>query len=173
MSAQTREIATTVRGATLEWRTLWAESERLRKEARKTKMCAFCGKPVVWPQRTYCSYKCSYDFSMKYYGHRWEFYRRETIKRDAHKCAKCGRVDQPDRCSCEVDHILEVEEGGTDDPANLQTLCHTCHRAKTDAYVRSLRPKQKMELVTSQGRENLTSPIPRQLPRSPKGERVG
>ena len=31
----------------------------------------------------------------------------------------------------EVDHILPLECGGSDDPENLQPLCHACHQAKT------------------------------------------
>jgi 5-methylcytosine-specific restriction protein A len=30
-----------------------------------------------------------------------------------------------------VDHIVPLEEGGTDDDANLQVLCHACHGKKT------------------------------------------
>ena len=31
----------------------------------------------------------------------------------------------------EIDHIKPEWAGGSDDDANLQTLCETCHRAKT------------------------------------------
>ncbi len=31
----------------------------------------------------------------------------------------------------EVDHILALDSGGTDDPENLQSLCRACHQAKT------------------------------------------
>jgi hypothetical protein len=34
----------------------------------------------------------------------------------------------------EVDHILEVANGGTDDVENLQPLCNVCHKAKTNAF---------------------------------------
>lgn len=48
--------------------------------------------------------------------------------------------EQPRACRLyeyfEVDHILEVVEGGTDDPANLRTLCRRCHREKTAAWHR-------------------------------------
>lgn len=27
----------------------------------------------------------------------------------------------------QVHHIIPIEEGGTDDPSNLQLLCHECH----------------------------------------------
>lgn len=33
--------------------------------------------------------------------------------------------------SLEVDHIINIAEGGTDDDSNLQALCIPCHKAKT------------------------------------------
>lgn len=31
----------------------------------------------------------------------------------------------------EADHVEGLEEGGPDEPTNLQTLCHPCHKEKT------------------------------------------
>lgn len=31
----------------------------------------------------------------------------------------------------DVDHITPLSRGGTNDPANLQSLCHSCHSSKT------------------------------------------
>ncbi|WP_245392277.1 HNH endonuclease [Salinicola halophyticus] len=31
----------------------------------------------------------------------------------------------------EVDHIVNVEAGGTDDDSNLEAICSPCHKAKT------------------------------------------
>ncbi len=31
----------------------------------------------------------------------------------------------------EVDHIVNVESGGTDDDSNLEAICSPCHKAKT------------------------------------------
>lgn len=42
-----------------------------------------------------------------------------------HRCADCG---EPAR---EVDHIVEVADGGTNLPSNLQLLCGDCHKEKT------------------------------------------
>jgi len=41
---------------------------------------------------------------------------------------KCAECDEP---STEVDHILPISEGGTNDIDNLQALCGTCHATKT------------------------------------------
>lgn len=54
----------------------------------------------------------------------WRAIRAEVL-RDEPDCLTCGA---PAR---HVDHILPVSEGGTDDPANLQSLCAPCHAAKT------------------------------------------
>lgn len=50
------------------------------------------------------------------------------------ECLRQGRLtpvgDKP--FSAFVDHRIPKAEGGTDDLANLQTLCRPCHTAKTD-----------------------------------------
>lgn len=33
----------------------------------------------------------------------------------------------------DVDHVTPLRRGGTNDPANLQALCHPCHSRKTCA----------------------------------------
>lgn len=143
------EMNTTVRGriVTSDRNALLEESRKLREVARKTKACAFCDKPIIHPQRVYCSYKCAYDFSVEYYGHSWEFIRGEVLKRDGHTCQNCGRKENKDKrryCGCEVDHIIEVADGGTDDMANLQILCSTCHRRKTNAYSHKRVPSRSL-----------------------------
>jgi 5-methylcytosine-specific restriction protein A len=42
-------------------------------------------------------------------------------------CAAAGRVT----AAAEVDHVVPLAKGGTDDWANLQPLCRPCHEAKT------------------------------------------
>lgn len=46
-------------------------------------------------------------------------------ERDWHVCRTCGKP------AIEVDHIVEVADGGTNDQANLQLLCGLHHREKT------------------------------------------
>jgi 5-methylcytosine-specific restriction enzyme A len=42
-------------------------------------------------------------------------------------CVDCGGTE-----ALEVDHIIEVTDGGSLlDPSNLATRCHQCHKAKT------------------------------------------
>ena len=54
-----------------------------------------------------------------------------TRTAQAHKrahlfCAHCGRLDR-----LTTDHIIPRHKGGTDDWANLQSLCVECHKIKT------------------------------------------
>ena len=53
----------------------------------------------------------------------WRTLRAEILYRDAYRCALCPRA------ASEVDHIVPIAEGGTDDPSNLRSLCHDCHAA--------------------------------------------
>ena len=51
------------------------------------------------------------------------------LERDKWRCVRCGRAGR-----LEVDHVVPLEEQpGQDpyDPDGLQSLCRTCHLAKT------------------------------------------
>jgi len=47
-------------------------------------------------------------------------------------CAECERNDRVEAAT-ELDHIIELIDGGADDESNLQGLCHACHVAKSTA----------------------------------------
>jgi 5-methylcytosine-specific restriction enzyme A len=53
--------------------------------------------------------------------------RQQILERDGYRCVICG---QPANV---VDHIIPRSAGGTDDPANLQSLCTYHSRRKTGA----------------------------------------
>ena len=60
--------------------------------------------------------------------------RHEVFKRDGYRCRECGA--SKNETSLEIDHILPVAKGGTNDIDNLQTLCRECNRMKhTDEWV--------------------------------------
>ena len=64
------------------------------------------------------------------YGSKWEVRRVRVLSRDHHLCLSClqeGRAVP----AVTVDHIIPKVAGGTDDDANLQSLCWPCHRKKT------------------------------------------
>ncbi len=54
--------------------------------------------------------------------------RFETLKRDSFTCRYCG-AKSPDAI-LEIDHLVPVCQGGTDDPVNLITSCWDCNRGK-------------------------------------------
>ena len=59
---------------------------------------------------------------------KWGKIRRRVIRRDESRCVDCGGTDH-----LEVDHVVRVADGGTNDERNLQTRCRSCHRIKTAA----------------------------------------
>ena len=74
---------------------------------------------------------------------RWAVVRRAVFQRDGWRCVLCGRAGR-----LECDHINPMErEPGQDpyDPNGLQTLCRSCHVAKTATENR--RPPTPAELA--------------------------
>lgn len=63
-------------------------------------------------------------------------FRHEVFSRDNYRCLECGATNM-DRI-LEVDHIIPVSQGGTDEMKNLQTLCIICNRAKANRAWQSL-----------------------------------
>lgn len=56
--------------------------------------------------------------------------RFEIFKRDEFCCQYCG--NRPPKVVLEIDHIVCVADGGTNDAANLVTSCFDCNRGKAD-----------------------------------------
>lgn len=57
--------------------------------------------------------------------------RTMVLERDNYTCQMCGRT-RYDGVKLEVDHIIPVAKGGSDNINNLQTLCFDCNRGKSD-----------------------------------------
>jgi 5-methylcytosine-specific restriction endonuclease McrA len=53
--------------------------------------------------------------------------RRAVLKRDNYRCILCGATR-----NLEVHHIVPRAEGGSNDLANLVTLCTACHDTTHD-----------------------------------------
>jgi 5-methylcytosine-specific restriction protein A len=62
-------------------------------------------------------------------GRRWMEIREEVRRRNPY-CVHCQR-NNVIRLWDEVDHIIRVDDGGTDDYSNLQGLCFEHHYKKT------------------------------------------
>ena len=55
----------------------------------------------------------------------WRLIRTEVLCRDAYTCKACGRYGD------QVDHVDGNSWNNPADGSNWQTLCHSCHSAKT------------------------------------------
>jgi polyferredoxin len=56
--------------------------------------------------------------------------RFSIFDRDGFTCQYCGKA--PPEVMLQVDHIVPVAKGGTDDPGNLTTSCMACNSGKSD-----------------------------------------
>lgn len=74
--------------------------------------------------------------------------RFEVFKRDSFTCQYCGR--SAPEVVLEVDHIVPVSKGGTNDIFNLVTSCKECNRGKSNKVLSddTTIKKQKAELDT-------------------------
>jgi len=54
--------------------------------------------------------------------------RYDVLRRDGFACQYCGRTGED--AVLEIDHIIPVSKGGTNDIGNLQTACRDCNRGK-------------------------------------------
>lgn len=54
-----------------------------------------------------------------------------VLERDGHQCVRCGRPC-PHPQHHDVNHIRPKAQGGTDDMANLETLCRGANRGKKE-----------------------------------------
>lgn len=59
-------------------------------------------------------------------GGDWQKIRLTILNRDNHQCAYCGRE------ATEVDHIIAIANGGTNEPSNLVAACKPCNGRKSD-----------------------------------------
>lgn len=117
-----------------------------RKDAEGRALCRWCDQPVPKGRKSWCGSKCVEEWRER--GD-WNHIRNKIIERDK-VCRICGgqRYDKQyevaanprydklaytviARSGWDVDHIVAVEDGGTDDPANLRLLCRRCHKDRT------------------------------------------
>ena len=64
-----------------------------------------------------------------YVSKEWRAKRARILVRDAYTCKDCRLVVSGK--DAHIDHIIPLEDGGTDDDANLATRCVSCHSRKT------------------------------------------
>ena len=109
--------------------------------------CKWCGEAILYPEwhvrggeinlrRNWHSADAGHarDCLEEYKRTNWPSYRRkQVLKRDDYRCTDClaeGLAYDRD-VRKDVDHILALVEGGTNDFSNLVTRCRYHHRLKT------------------------------------------
>ncbi len=104
-------------------------------ESRPRPLCRWCRTEVPRGRRAWCSNVCT-DLYARVWD--WKALRDYVKARESLTCQRCGTTDPPlpekrHRWSFsrydpwDVDHIIRVIDGGTDDPDNLRLLCIACH----------------------------------------------
>lgn len=68
-------------------------------------------------------------------GWQWSRIRLSVLTRDGHRCRL--RLDGCTGHAEQVDHLLNVARGGSDDASNLVSACKSCHRTKTAAEAKA------------------------------------
>lgn len=58
--------------------------------------------------------------------------RARIYKRDGYRCVECGCDDEE---LLTIDHRVPVAKGGTNEDANLQTMCQPCNQRKADSLI--------------------------------------
>lgn len=56
--------------------------------------------------------------------------RNYVFQRDGHGCQSCGKTGK--KAKLQVDHIVPLAKGGSNDLSNLQALCARCNQRKCD-----------------------------------------
>lgn len=96
--------------------------------------CHWCAASLPPGRRRWCSDRCASAFEK---NHWWPAARRAARRRDRYACGRCGRK-RADRIRLEVNHIAPAlgrhsQVSCAHHLSNLETLCHECHRAVTEA----------------------------------------
>ncbi len=127
----------------------FSDGARRRQEARRAARCVECAAVLASHRTPYCSRRCQWKFHGHYF---WDSARSYTLLRDRYTCQLCGRRQRAREL--DVDHIVEIAAGGAAlEYSNLQTVCRSCHRAKTRQFLASR--------SRSRSREPSSDPPPR------------
>jgi len=54
--------------------------------------------------------------------------RQYVYQRDNYQCQSCGQTQTETKLN--IDHIIPLAKGGSNDMSNLQTLCQICNQKK-------------------------------------------
>ena len=124
-------------------RAWFTEGAEQKREARRSQRCVECRRGLPDRRSPYCGRRCQWAFRGRYF---WDAARTFVFHRDRYTCQICHRRYRVRYL--EVDHIVEIARGGPSlDYLNLQTVCRSCHRTKTVAFLRGRRRRRTLETV--------------------------
>lgn len=66
--------------------------------------------------------------------------KQQVKRRDNYTCQECGRSSEK-VAELHVHHITPRSKGGSDDPANLVTLCDYCHKQQPEKGHNLIKPR--------------------------------
>jgi hypothetical protein len=95
--------------------------------------------------------------------------RHEVFKRDNYKCTECGATNETTQLH--VDHFIPISKGGTDELANLRTLCKTCNLEKSNLVFSSssmtlINEKTKQQTIIKFGDKDIDGECPDKNPKT-------
>ena len=102
-------------------------------------ICLDCGTDTKNKRRRTCGDICKMRLASSPYGMQANSLRKAIHKRDRFECKHCqAKFMKTTKAGLqlpmiwgEVDHIIPLFQGGTDDSYNMQLLCYDCHKVKT------------------------------------------
>lgn len=68
----------------------------------------------------------------------WVKLKQYVYERDLGICQYCLEQTPYEKTHCH--HVFELQDGGTNHPSNLKTLCHKCHKDR-HPFMKSMREK--------------------------------
>jgi len=104
--------------------------------------CRFCKEQILdpktnailtrktWHPRCVTTYEEQQDGSAR---------RKAIFRRDRGLCAQCGTIWENLYGNWQADHIIPLAVGGSFELTNVQTLCCSCHFAKSKADLKTIR----------------------------------
>ena len=81
-----------------------------------------------------------YQWFKRMPDNQWREIRQFVYERDNGICQYCGEHTELNECN--IHHVFELNQGGTNHPSNLKTLCKNCHK-KRHPFMFTARDKLK------------------------------
>lgn len=97
--------------------------------------------------------------------------RQRIVARQDCLCAMCGRGIGIVDTKFEVDHVIPLELGGSDDDTNLAAICRPCHLLKTLTDLKAIAKARRLR-KRADGTRRERQPIPTHVNPWPKGRKL-